>query len=290
MLKHKGHSLVLRLWVDGGFVIAKRTKSVKVTLEQRIYERILQTLPVSTLHCYGSVEDENPGRRWLFLEDAGDETCSFRIPEHRDLASRYLADMHISASNPEFKPLLPDCGPLRYFAHLQDARVSVRNARANTALRSNDIGLLDQVLQQLDIVESRWTEIAALSDPFPGTLAHGDFVKKNLRIRAQQVLFPLDWETAGWANPATDLCSGVDLWIYWSVARQAWRGISFQDLERLVEQGKIFNLLAAIDWASRSLPFQWVERPMANMRLYQTQLAECLVRAGWESRAGLRRD
>ena len=119
VLKHKGHSLVLRLWVDGGSVIAKRTKAAMVTLEQRIYERILQTLPVSTLRCYGSVEDENPGRRWLFLEDAGDEKCSFRIPEHRDLASRWLVDMHIYGSNPEFKPLLPDCGPTRYFAHLR---------------------------------------------------------------------------------------------------------------------------------------------------------------------------
>ena len=119
----------------------------------------------------------------------------------------------------------------------------------------------------------------------PKTLIHGDVAGKNARIRttdSEIILFPLDWETAGWASPAADLESEVDLSTYWSVVHPFWPNLRFEDLQQLSIYGRIFRVVQAIRWESHRLEHEWVGRPMRHFDSYHSHLADSIRTAGWE--------
>jgi aminoglycoside phosphotransferase (APT) family kinase protein len=108
----------------------------------------------------------------------------------------------------------------------------------------------------------------------PLTIVHGDFIHKNIRLREGEYgteLLAFDWEKAGYGTPAADL-AWVDPLTYYLVVSSAWPQIDFETVQRLVRAAKIFRLLASIHWEAHWLAYQWVENPMANMRLYSYQL------------------
>lgn len=266
-------------------VIAKRCRRVTAMTEHTIYEEILPHLPVPTLSYHGFVEEPDSEFCWLFLEDAGCEEYSRHVEEHRALAARWLGTMHTSAMGVAATARLPDRGPRHYLSHLRSARDTILQNFANPALTAQDREILNAILSQFDFVESNWSKVEKLCEGMPRTLVHGDFVGKNLRIRRSSAgiaLLTYDWETAGCGLPAADLVQ-ADIAVYWSVVRDCWPNINFQDLQRLVNIGILFRKsLAAINWRTQSLASEWIEHPMSHMIVYEARMRNAIRALGWE--------
>ncbi len=278
-LKETNKSMVYRLkgaGPDGADVVAKRRRRDALQAERVIYEAVLPQLPVPSPVYYGLAEEIESDHGWLFLEDAGDTAYSPHNVQHRALAARWLAGMHTSAEAVAVQAGLPDRGLDHYLQHLRSACGQMRQARANPALLPEDFAVLDDLLAQCVEVESRWEKVERLCRGMPPTLVHGDFVPKNVRVRAVEggsVLLPFDWGTAGWGVPAADLAD-VDPALYWCFASSRWRSLDLPTVTRLAKVGRLCRSLAAIHWASRWLDFEWIEKPIGDLALYQGWLAD----------------
>jgi len=260
-------------------VIAKRGGGETLRAELAIYQAVLGNLPVSTPDCYGLVEDRG-GLCWLFLEDAGEVVYSPENRDHRPLAARWLARLHTSAAEFAAAAALPDRGVAHYLERLRCGRERMLLARANPALRPEDLAVLDELIAQCTVIESRWEEVEQLCQGMPQTLVHGDFVAKNIRVRMGQnglILLAFDWETAGWGMPAADLAQ-VSPALYWRFVRDDWPDVGIRTVVRLAKVGKLLSRLAAVDWAAHWLKYEWVERPMGWLGLYRDDLAVAVER------------
>jgi hypothetical protein len=279
----------------GAAVIAKSGRDDTAGYEHLLYERVLARLPVTTLSSYGYVPSEDGKGSWLFLEDARGEEYSPGCDDHRELAARWLAEMHIAAQDRGLCALLPDRGERHYRQQLQSARATIHSNFSNPALARHDRTTLENLLEQLEEVESRWVRVVDFCRELPCTLVHGDFVGKNLRVRcdARHTLLVFDWEMAGWGVPAADLApycleesdcpANPDVALYWAAVRNSWPALGPQGCGRLVYLGRLFRYLAAIQWASPWLEYAWVERPMRCLRDYAvglTQAIQALDREG----------
>jgi len=304
IVHEKQRSAVYRLagvGPGGAAIIAKRCWMATALLERTIYEEILPHLPVTALHYYGFTEgDDKIG--WLFLEDAGGEKYSPYIEEHRALAAQWLGLMHTSAAHLATVDRLPDQGPGHYLEHLHSGRAKILRGLTNPELKADDLVVLENIITQFEILESRWHQIEEFCAALPRTLVHGDFIGKNLRIRAGQAgiaLLPFDWEMAGWGVPAADLAQSArlgtgdfsakrggfsakpDVATYWLVVREPWPSLDLQTIQQLASCGKMFRSLAAIDWKAHSLTYDWVEWAMGHMRIYQVELIDAIQALEW---------
>ena len=286
ILKDKRHSSIYRLrgvGPRGGAVIAKRCQRSTGVIERTIYQDVLPYLPVAALRCYGFLERED-GQSWLFLEDAGGERYSPLLGTHRTFAARWLGLMHTSAPQVAAAAHLPYRGLDHYRKFLLLARDTILQNRANPALNSDDLSLLETIVSQCDFLELHWNELERFCDRMPCTLVHGDFKEKNVYLRTSgegTVVLPLDWEEAGWGIPAPDLFS-VDLPAYWAVVREAWPHIDFHDIGRLGHCGTILRWLAETCWKCMDLPYEWVEKPLKHLRVCQAGMADSIRAAEWE--------
>jgi hypothetical protein len=288
-------SAVYRLYgvgLEGSAVIAKRGSQSSLTLERTIYEEILPHLPVTTLHCYGFVADEREDRKdgntccWLFLEDAGGRWYEPHKKEHSTLAARWLGLMHTSAARVAAASSLPARDPGYYLAELRSGREAILFNLSNPVLTEEERKMLMVVVAQCDFVESHWDDLEQFCNGLPHTLVHGDFVRKNVRLRSSEAgmaLLPLDWETAGWGTPAPDIFSVEDLPTYHAVVREDWPHLDLQDVKQLLRYGRLLRLLLAINWDSRCLRYPWVEESIENMTSYQTWMTDCIHALGWGS-------
>jgi len=275
----------------GSAIIAKRCLADIAAIERAIYEEVLPNLPITALHYYGFMEEDDKSC-WLFLEDAGQERFSPLIEEHRALAAQWLALMHTSAARVAAAARLPDRGPSHYLEHLRSGRDMILRHLGNPALSADDLVVLESILSQCDFLESRWDEIERECEGIPATLVHGDFRPKNIHVRtgrAGMSLFPVDWEMAGWGVPAADLAPArglalapqVDIITYRTIVHECWPGLNIQALQRLVRVGWVFRRLAAINWASLDLAYEWVETALHNMRVYQAELSQAIPTIAW---------
>lgn len=294
VLKEREKSVVYRLegvGLGGSAVIAKRCQTAIAAIERTVYEEILPSLPITALHYYGFIVEDDKFC-WLFLEDAGSERFSPFAEEHRALAARWLGLMHTSAARVAATTRLPDRGPGHYLEHLRSARRTILRNLTNPLLHADDVVLLQTIVAQCDVLELRWSEIEKSCDGMPSTLVHGDFRPKNVYVRTNEVgtaLFPLDWETAGWGVPAADLAPArrlhpippFDITVYRSIVQARWSSLDIPAIQRLAIVGKIFRWLAAIHWASLGLAYEYIEKPIACLRSYQTVLAEIIRAAQW---------
>jgi ATP-binding cassette, subfamily B, bacterial len=107
---------------EGAPVIAKICKRKTAEVESTIYEELLPHLPMPSLGYYGTVPEGDSQHCWLFLADAGTERYSPIDPEHRRLAGRWLATVHLHATEFARDADLPDRGPRHYLVHLLNAR------------------------------------------------------------------------------------------------------------------------------------------------------------------------
>jgi aminoglycoside phosphotransferase (APT) family kinase protein len=261
----------------GSAVIAKYNRTEIASIERTIYEGVLPHLPIPSLHYYGYIEEDSQFC-WLFLEYAVGEIYSPLNEEHRALAARWVGLLHTSTALIPPSVRLPDRGPGHYLDHLKCARDRIQRNLGNPALCVDDLEVLESIILQCDILEQRWSQVEKFCDGMPRTITHGDLKEKNVHVRNDQqgtVLIAFDWETAGWGVPAIDLRK-VDVIEYWRTVRNQWLDMDFQTIQRLTNLGKMFWCLAAINWEALSLAYEWIERPMEMMRLYQARLSDAI--------------
>ena len=254
-------------------VIAKRCLQDGHMVEQQVYADILPHLTVSSPSYYGHVKELKGGGYWLFIEDAGDEAYSPRSTEHQALVSKWLAELHTSASRLHPPLALPDCSAGRFHAHLRWVRGTIQQQRSTWAHLGEVASIFEIMVSQCDELQSRWHEVQSACELIPLTLVHCDLAPKNMCVRSGgsgKVLLPFDWEMAGWGNPATDIAQLVatpealssDLFVdpeghghncgieaYWTIVQEHWRQLNLQMLKRLALVGQIFRMLLSVRWA-----------------------------------------
>ena len=274
---------------DGGAVIAKYCRQAVVAAERAVYEQVLPQLPLPSLHFYGSLGDADEFG-WLFVEDAGDQRMGTSDEEHRCLASRWLAQLHTSASKLEKQAKLPDRSPDFYRTQAGAVRQAIAHSAGNPALYPDDRAVLSAVDRQLAFIDARWDQVEAACAGIPRTLVHGDFVRKNVRLRHTPhgtELLALDWETAGWGVPAIDLCRFVggpvkpDLASYCAAMREAGEPVTLEQVEALAHVGSVFRLISAMYWAALRLDQPWVAKCMVWMGCYRTYMVDALRATHW---------
>ena len=302
ILKQKTRSpvcLLEGLGTGGSNIVAKRAVRAKAIAEHRVYEEYLPQLPVSSVHYYGSIEEDGGEYYWLFVAPAAGEEYSPLLHDHRKLAAEWLARLHTSALRLSTPTGLPARGPEHYFTRLLSAHDRVLRGRANPALSPEDLDTLERVSAQCDVLTSRWTEVERLCVGVPQTLIHGDFARKNMRVHdtpLRRILRVFDWGTAGWGVPAADLAQASSLkdcyWVspdletYHSSVRECWPHLSLEALESLATAGKMFRAIVCLDGDAKSLETSWVEGAMENIRRYRGHLDEAFQVAGFGAASG----
>ena len=247
-------------------LFAKHSDPYFGSVERSCYEDILPRAGIPGPQYHGSVEDPD-GSVWLFVGDVGRLWYSVQDPDHRRLAGHWLGTLHREAARIPTASALPPAGPGRYLDHLRAARDRIRRHFANPGLTERDRDDLRAAMALQDHVESRWETIQRACAGPPSTLVHGDFQPKNIRIRpalSGAEILVMDWETAGWGNPAVDLAPArgadttiqVDLEAYASEVSPAWPGVDAAAIRRIAVLGFVLRRLAAMDWASVSLRFE----------------------------------
>jgi len=273
---------------DGSAVIAKRCRQEIGALERFIYEEVLPALPVQALDYYGSVEEPDSKSLWLFLEDAQGAPYISKQAEHRSAAGRWLGLLHTAGERAAQASRLPDHGLRRYLNHLESGQVALLSAIKNPALTPSDVQVLRAALHDLENVQLQWDQLASFCRGLPQTVVHGDFVGKNMCVRANAsglVVVPFDWEMSGWGLPIADLGTSAqpDLGTYGDAVRECWPSVGRHDLEVMSQVGVLLRLIASIDWSVPGLVDQWVVRPMRQLGLYQTRLHDLLLIAPWQA-------
>ena len=281
---------------DGTAVIAKRCKRADAVIERVVYEQYLSRLPLPAPRYHGCVDELDEEFTWLFTEEVQGEEYSYLLFPHRVHAARWLGMVHTGAQSVGRRLGLPDAGPGRYLQQLCLARELVRAHIDNPALDAQDVAFLEGLVARFEDLEEHWRRLEEPCAGAPHTLIHGDFVGKNTRLQtshADTAIIVFDWEDAGWGIPTADLAqhsipssriaASPDLATYWAVVRDRWPDYDRADFERLADCGSVFRALAACQWEAVSLPYEWAQWAVANMRLYDAELTHALNRLAWTS-------
>lgn len=297
-LKETAERSVYRLvGVDtlGGDVIAKRSPSGTLQVEQLVYEEVLPGLGLPALRCHGLVADPDTPNDWLLLEAAGGEAYSPLHAEHRALAARWLGRLHPYVPSTAVAERLPERGPFPYQAYLCSGRDLLLRQLASPTLQPQpvDAPVLAAIVEYYAIVETRRPWIDAVLAGLPRALVHGDFVARNARVRVERyglALLPFDWQDAGWGTPVLDLAQAPLPSIgfagnpaipsYWLAVRAHWPRFDLPALQELANLATLFRCLAAISWDAPGLGL-WGPEVNERMRYYQAALARVLQIAGW---------
>lgn len=288
---HKSGVYRLHLQNETHDVVAKRCRRQTAAVERVIYERVLPRIGAPVLEYFGSLKDSDERYLWIFLEDAGQEEVG---EDDGLLVARWLGRLHACAADIVSDLGLPQRGAEHYREHLTGALQRLSEYIGASRFSSEDRQVLEHVRRQCRAVAERWPAVLEFLDRMPRTLAHGDFVPKNMRMRGEassRHLVVLDWETAGIATPAADLAelakqfgSGREeaMTAYQASAEKLWEGFSGAELRRIGQFGLLLRLLASIDWTSHNLAHPWVDKPMWKLRAYEKYLAGVMNYLGWE--------
>jgi ATP-binding cassette, subfamily B, bacterial len=295
---------------EGAPVIAKICKRKTAEVESTIYEELLPHLPMPSLGYYGTVPEGDNQHCWLFLADAGTERYSPIDPEHRRLAGRWLATVHLHATEFARDADLPDRGPRHYLVHLLNARDEITRHLRRRNVTNGDGLVLADLLSKLELLESGWDEVTAFCDTLPRTLVHGDLVPKNLRIVRNghgPGLAIFDWETAGLGSQAPDLSQLLDpersqlslqrepkrisrfsahpcLDTYRAVLGAGEAEPDVQTVAQSAAVGSLFRCLAGLDWTCSGGTADWC--PIDDFRVYSGWLGDAMQTAGWSGARG----
>jgi aminoglycoside phosphotransferase (APT) family kinase protein len=296
ILKRKRKTCVYRLngvGPGGCSIIAKKCREATAEVERLIYEEVLPRLPVPSLRCYGFLEDPDPSYSWLFIEDAAGEAYSPQVAEHRALAGRSLAELHLQKLPASLTARLPFRGSDYYLQLLRSSRRTLLNHMDNAEVPGDELLLMKVIVKGFDCMEAHWTELEKSFEGQQHTLVHGDFVKKNLRIRSGAVgsdLFIFDWEFGGWGVPAADLaqfvgrCASPDLDSYYSVLKSHGSGLEVSEVRRLANYGSALRVLDAISWETSSMvdgSYRFMVTPLRTIRKYEPELEATLRALHW---------
>ena len=261
LLQRRRYSTVYRLndvRQDGTSVIAKRCRTATARIERMIYQELLPLTGMPTLKCYGTVEEADGDFCWVFLEDATGAAYSPQLPDNRALAGRWLAETQLATGSPNLRSSLPNRALNHYLQSLHGCRAIVLHHMDASELPAADAEVLRRVATYIDAIESLWNEIDEICEVMPPSLVHGDFVKKNMRIRdtaGGPALLVFDWEYAGWGVPATDLAqftdkvASPDLSIYCSILQRNHSHLNLRDIQAVAACGNLLRMIDQISWA-----------------------------------------
>ncbi len=269
----------------GGPVIVKQQGIGGLSEEARIYIDVLPSLALPVVDCYGYLE-EFDDNSWLFLEDAGELWYSPKNIAHWPLTTRWMASLHSTPT--KVVSGLRDFGPAYFLPVLGKARKCVQSSIAHPSIEESFIGSFHALLEHLDVLENGWAHVEQACSRVPQTLIHGDFLPANVRVRGDgdnARLLVIDWAWAGAASPAADIAmipgGRRELRAYFEILREAWRGLAWEDIERLHRIGRIFWLLKHVQWESVSFTYPWIERAQRNMVEYERVLHGLLQDGLW---------
>ena len=275
--------VVYRLWMDGAertTVVAKRSRAVTLDLERHVYANVLPGLALATPQYFGWFGDGQTN--WLFLEDLGGARLDPDDTAQRARGILWLAALHGESARLAPDARLPEMGPRHFLALLRSAHGSIVGALANPALRPGDEQSLRDVIAECERAQANWERIEARCSAIPWTLAHGDFRPKNLLVRQDSTLVPIDWEYSGWGVSALDLGSLLrgpiqrsDLALYRDAlpADNPARHTSLETLASWVITGRILRAITSIHWSSIGLPeFTYLESPVHDLGSFKRAL------------------
>lgn len=284
-LKQHSKSQVYRLVGFSRFnqaIVAKRANPEKLATERLIYEHFLPNLPCTSPEYFGSIEKGDSG--WLFLADAEGTPYDYRDSGHRRAAVQWLGDLHACGAELKALALLPDRGPQFYYQHMREARAGILRLLPRLDFTSDQTVMLHAIVAQFDVVESHWEEVLRSCERVPETVVHGDFVRKNVRVKTVDgvpSIFAFDWEIAGRATPAVDLRQ-IDAELYLSIIKNARTDVSLQGIHDLAMFGQLLRRLVAISWATLSLEAKLSRRPIDKLNVYHCDLGSILSKLGWQ--------
>jgi thiamine kinase-like enzyme len=274
---YKAHIVRLVCEKENGYsIVGKGTDSSKALIEKSAYENLFKFLPYKGLQYYGYIETDNDFA-WNFMEDARGIPFSFENPEHVLLAEDWLAKLHTRV------PSL-DCFPKLdvnfYYSRLLSGYERITANFSNSALTDSDKVALKSIISHFDILHIRRDKVTKLYEQMPKGFIHGDIKSKNMRVRSdgqESMLVVFDWEECGWGLPAIDVTrSSLNLKDYWLKVRNHWQGWTFEDMLQMSNLGKLLNSLVAINWEAKSLPYQWIDKSMASMKIFEERLANLI--------------
>jgi hypothetical protein len=190
-------------------------------------------------------------RSWLFMEQVIGETFSPARAEHRELAVRWLAALHVGTSRLDLAERLPTEGPDQYRKCITSARESMVSALDTLAPDAKET--VHVLLETLGAIESGWNDVCERFADMPRCLVHADFVNKNVVIvprTGRSELIALDWGIAGWGVPAPDL-EYLDASDYFALVKPVWPDVRFADVCYLKKAGIVMRHLGLVEvWAS----------------------------------------
>lgn len=280
-----GKSVVLGLGCVGPEeqrVVAKELLFDAARVELAVYRDILPGLPVRGPELIGSVASAYPERVWLFLEEVDGSSFDKTDPNQIAIASRWLAILHSATSHGEFGGLVPAQGPRHYVSLATKALTGIGEVSENPALLPADIGVLLNLSAQLSTILASSDSFADVYSLLPAAMVHGDFKGNNMAFSGPIELANLrvfDWSEAHSGPLAADL---------WWVDPVAYRdtlnanGLFYDraTIEEWKRFSAVIRCVSAIWWEIPRLRYDWVDRSMRRMSLYEKRLASALVRLG----------
>lgn len=293
LLKESWKTLACRLvgcGPAGTDVVATRRATETTLVERTVYGDVLPGMSAPHLRLLGVTDDRELDATWMFLEDGGEAIPDLSDPLHRALAGRWLGRLHVALMGRSFADALPDRSPEYVHGLLQASRAALLTGLSNEHLDADGAHLFRAAARRLDVIDNAWPGVVDGLDDLPNSLVHGDFVRKNMRLR-QGVdglsIVAFDWEMGGWGAPLVDLGS-IDLGAYLAEAGPFW-GARSRVLERLAHVGRVFGLIAAISWEVPYLESPWLHRPVSRLAVYHARLGSALVRLAAATRSSGRR-
>jgi len=285
ILKKSRQSTVYRLHDIGpdGTVIAKLCEAEPGRRETVLYRDVFPKISAATPAFLGFEEDPERKTWWMFIEDGGDETCT-PCERDRELAVRWLAALHTSSYLLDLT-FLPDVGPNFHLNfHLYAGRERIIDNLKNAAFSTEDRAVLKQIISDLEDVIGRWDQVTQFCATMPKTLVHGDFARKNIRIKwrdGKPAFLTFDWEDAGYGVPAVDMADCPNVHAYWVFVQEIWPHLHESELQQLLLCGRMFGVLAALRWKSSDLAFEWSHREIDTMREHKSELNKITAALGW---------
>jgi hypothetical protein len=267
-LKEHEKSQVYRLTRRDGSgprVVAKRTASEVVQIEQAIYGQLLPRAGLPAPRYLGHGPDVG-AFAWLFIEDVGDNRYRKTSTAHRAAATAWLAAMHVSMADVAPARGLPARGAGYYESVIVEADAVLASSTTSEFLRDEQRTAIDAVRRLLDSCRAHIEDMADLCASVPSTLVHGDFMPKNVRVSQSAtglVVRPFDWELSGWGSPAVDIMR-TDLERYQSEVSTAWPDVSLERVRQMHACGLVFRSAQSVVWQRHALGTPWVGRAIAD--------------------------
>ena len=284
--RDEGKSVVFGLGTveAGGLrIVAKELLAAAATVEVRIYKDVLPDLPLRGPQLLGAVDSVDSGRVWLFLEEIVGPRFDKTDGGHVGMASRWLATLHATSKQSEVGESLSWRGPDYYESLMTRTLSELEELPANPAIDREHVEVLRRLSCHLERLRSGRDAFADVYLGLPASVVHGDFKGNNMAFSetiAPSALRVFDWSEAHRGPWAVDL-SWVDPSEYLAGLVSHGQRCDRADVDEWVVFGSIVRWTLAASWEIPGLRYEWVERRMRHMAMYENRLGTAIESSGW---------